>query len=228
MPLRLRSHKCVIYINDCFVNNVLRALFIYVTKMSNNGDETVASQKELIAVVAEQMGVQLETVTVVDRYLAEAGLRTRALRGRGNTPMTYSDAANMLIATAWDANPKDAVQLLNGYRSLPASRIKETAYIAEDALGPSFGTALANMLESIPKDRGAFSKHEDAHGHMSARVIMYGPEPRAEIVLVKDRQPHTFEYGPIFSRPIDLRRTVEFSQITLGFVGEAIAAGFVK
>lgn len=187
----------------------------------------MATQKELIAVVAENMGIPIETVTVVDRYLAEAGLRTRALRGRGNTPMTYTDAGNMIIATAWDANPKDAVNLVKAYRDLSARRVKETT-TAADALGPTFGAAMANLLESIPEAREAFSAPDDAPGHMSARVVMYGPEPRAEIVLVKDSQLHTFEFGPMFSRPIDLRRTVEFSQITLGFVGEAIAEGFAK
>lgn len=193
-----------------------------------DGDKALASQKELIAVVAENMGVPIETVTVVDRYLAEAGLRTRALRGRGNTPMTYADAASLIIATAWDANPKDAVNLVKAYRALAARRVKETAYMATDALGSTFGEALANLLESIPEAREAFSSHDDTPGHMSVRVTMYGPEPRAEVLLIKDREPHTFEYGPMFSRPIDLRRTVEFSQITLGFVGEAIAEGFAK
>lgn len=188
----------------------------------------MASQKELITVVAEKMGVPVETVTVVDRYLAEAGLRTRALRGRGSTPMTYIDAANMIIATAWDANPKDAVQLVKAYRDLPASRVKESAFVADDALGSTFGTALANLLESIPEAREAFSSREDDPSHMSVRAIMHGPEPRAEIILLKDGQLHTFEYGPMFSHPIDLRRTVEFTQITLGFVGEAIAEGFAK
>lgn len=188
----------------------------------------MASQKELIAVVAEHMGVPIETVTVIDRYLAEAGLRTRALRGRGSTPMTYHDAAHLIIATAWEANPKDAVQLVEWYRDLPASRVKETTFVAHDALGSTFGAALANMIESIPEARQAFSAHEDAPDHMSTRITMYGPEPRAEIVLIKDGQPHTFEFGPMFSRPIDLKRTVEFTQITLGFVGEAIAAGFAR
>ena len=174
------------------------------------------------------MGVAIETVTVVDRYLAEAGLRTRALRGRGSTPMTYEDAANMIIATAWDANPKDAVDLVKAYRNLPATKVKETAFMAVDAIGSTFGEALSNMLESIPEERAAFSSHEDAPGHMSVRVKMYGPEPRVEIFLVKDAEPHTFEFGPMFSRPIDLRRTVEFTQLTLGFVGAAIAEGFVR
>ncbi|NSZ73228.1 hypothetical protein G6L74_05610 [Agrobacterium tumefaciens] len=183
----------------------------------------MVSQKQLIELVAETMGAPVETVTVIDRYLAEAGFRTRALRGRGSTPMTYQDAANMIIATAWDANPKDAVSIVKAYRGLPPNRVAETAHIAKDALGSTFGEALANMLESVPKDRISFSSHEDAPGHMSLRVKMFGPEPRATITLVKVGRANTFEFGPTAPGATDLRRTVEFSQITVGFVGEAVA-----
>lgn len=188
----------------------------------------MATQKELVAVVADSMGVTIETVTVIDRYLAEAGLRTRALRGRGSTPMTFNDGANLIIATAWDTNPKDAVELVKAYRDLPANRVKETASVAADAIGSTFGDALAEMLDAVPKSRNAFSSHEDAPGHMSLHVKMYGPEPRAEIVLIKEARPHTFEFGSLTGRQSDLRRTVEFSQITLGFVGEAIAGGVAR
>lgn len=183
----------------------------------------MVSQKQLIELVAETMGAPVETVTVIDRYLAEAGFRTRALRGRGSTPMTYQDAANMIIATAWDANPKDAVNLVKAYRRLPSNRVAETAHMAKDALGSTFGEALANVLESVPKERKAFSSHEDAPSHMSLHVKMFGPEPKATIALVKDGQTHSFEFGASIASSKDLRRTVEFSQITVGFVGEAVA-----
>lgn len=188
----------------------------------------MASQKELIAVVAESMGVAIETVTVVDRYLAEAGLRTRALRGRGVTPMGYGDAANMIIATAWDANPASAVHLVEAYRALPVVRVKETALVDKHFLGQTFGKALANMLEAVPADRAAFSSSDGAEGHMSATVFMHGPTEWAEIVLVKDGKAHTFQYGGISDGSTDLQRTVRFSQITLGFVGSAVADGFDK
>ena len=188
----------------------------------------MASQKKLIQVVANSMGVPIETVTVIDRYLAEAGLRTRALRGRGNTPMNYVDAASMIIATAWDANPKDAVGIVKAYSELLPTRVKETAYVAEDALGSTFGEAMANMLESVPKERQAFSSHEDAPEHMSLRVLMFGPEPRATVVLIKSGKQTSFQFGSTNSKPTDLRRSVEFSQITVGFVGEAIAEGLIK
>lgn len=76
--------------------------------------------------------------------------------------------------------------------------------------------------------REEFSAREGEPNHMAMKVIMYGPEPRAEIVLTRGTKPKTFAYGPMFGGGADLRRTVEFSQITLGFVGEAIAAGFAK
>lgn len=191
----------------------------------------MASQKELVAVVAENMGVPIETVTVIDRYLAEAGLRTRALRGRGNTPMTYSDAASLIIATAWEANPKDAVKIVEDFRSLLIWRVKETALIDQNFFGATFGEALANAIESVPMHREEFSVHDDNPRHMAIEVAMYrGSELRADIRLLKDGKQHTFQFHRAFdrsdknSRLLDLSRTAQFSQITLGHVGEAIAA----
>lgn len=191
----------------------------------------MATQKELVAVVAKEMGVPIETVTVIDRYLAEAGLRTRAARGRGNTPMTYQDAANLIIATAWEANPKDAVSIVNKFRRLQIWRVKETAFIDPDFFGKTFGEALDNAIEAVPDSREAFSVSDTDPRHMSITVTMYtGLETKADIQLVKDGRPHTFEFHfPNERTDIrDLRRTVQFTQITLGYVGEAIAEGFSK
>jgi hypothetical protein len=160
--------------------------------------------------------------------LAQAELRTRALRGRGNTPMTYTDAANLIIASALGSAPKDAVRHVLEYGNLVAGRVKEDARTAKDALGGTFGEALANVIESVAASREEFSARDDDPNHMALKVIMYGPEPRAEIVLTSGSKPRTFTYGPMFGGSADLRRTVEFSQITLGFVGEAIAADVAK
>jgi hypothetical protein len=194
----------------------------------------MASQKELVVIVATQMGIPIETVTVIDRYLAEAGLRTRALRGRGYTPMTYQDAANLIIATAWEANPKDAVQHVKDFRSLEALRVAEYA-IAPNSLGQTFGDALANSIESVPEHRAEFSAHDDDPGHMSLTVTMVRQSfgVSADIVLLKDGVKNTFEYRRSYRSPevkapfSDLRRTAQFTQITLGFVGEAIADGMM-
>lgn len=196
----------------------------------------MASQKELVAVVAKVMGVAIETVTVIDRYLAEAGLRTRAKRGRGETAMTYEDAANLIIATAWEANPKDAVHLVNTFRSLPAERVKETASVSADALGATFAEALAHALEQVPRHLKEFSVDDDDPRHMSFDITMYRSSfaDEADICFTKGGRRNTFEFRRPFDRTKrsvevrDLRRTAEFSQITLGFVGSAIAEGFAK
>lgn len=186
----------------------------------------MASPKELVEVVSQTMGVAVETVTVIDRWLADAGLRTRALRGRGATPMTYQDAANLIIATALDANPKDAVKFVNEYGDLSAYRLRESANHDKTFLGATFGIALANMIESVAASRTDFSAPYDSPNHMAATVTMYGPVPRAQIQLIKDSTTYTFEFGQRSAQYNDLKRTVEFSQITLGFVGEAIAKDF--
>lgn len=188
----------------------------------------MATQKELVAVVAKEMGVPIETVTVIDRYLAEAGLRTRAARGRGNTPMTYRDAANLIIATAWEANPKDAVSIVRNYSELLVTRSYDgnNNHIERDFLGKTFGESLANLIESVAAEREAFSDYSRPDA-MRADVVMLGPHPGAEIVIHKGEFPFTYEYGDRRRRG-DLRRLTGFSQITLGYVGEAIAEGFSK
>jgi hypothetical protein len=187
----------------------------------------MAGQKELVRVVADEMGVPLETVTVVDRFLAEAGLRTRSKRGRGNTPMTYQDAANLIIATAWEVNPKNAVSLVNKFRSLNVWRVEETALVDPEFLGCTFGEALDNVIEAVPLSREEFSAAEDDPRHMAITVTMYtGAGTKADILLVKEGKQHTFQFHLLgeTTKLRDLRRTVQFTQITLGFVGEAIAA----
>lgn len=188
----------------------------------------MATQKELVAVVAKEMGIPIETVTVIDRYLAEAGLRTRAARGRGNTPMTYQDAANLIIATAWEANPKDAVAIVRAYSELLVTRSYDgnNNHIERDLLGKTFGESLANLIESVAAEREAFSDHSRPDA-MRADVVMLGPHPGAEVVIHKGDFPFTYEFGDRRRRG-DLRRLTGFSQITLGFVGEAIADGFSR
>lgn len=209
---------------------VLRTLLIFVTRCLK-GHSFMATQKELVAVVAKEMGVPIETVTVIDRYLAEAGLRTRAARGRGNTPMTYQDAANLIIATAWEANPKDAVRIVTEFRDLKIWRVKETVYADHKFFGETFGEALANATEIIPLHREEFSASDSDPRHMAVVVTMHrGNETTANIRLLREGEYYTFEFRQrgATGKVHDLRRTVQFSQITLGYVGEAIAEGFSK
>lgn len=60
------------------------------------------------------------TVTVFDRNLADAGLRSKGGRGRSAAKMVPSDAANLLIAVAGSSMVKDAAQTVRDYASLPS------------------------------------------------------------------------------------------------------------
>lgn len=85
---------------------------------------TGMNQKEMVAAVSAVMGVPIETVTVMDRYLAEAGLRTRALRGRGRTEMAPIDMAYLLIAAAINGPLKDTA-------AISSSRLQDATDIAD-------------------------------------------------------------------------------------------------
>jgi len=182
----------------------------------------MATQKELVAIVSERLGVPLETVTVLDRFLAEAGLRTRALRGRGSTPMTYRDAANLIIATALDSAPKNVVHLVSAYGSLKAYRVMEIDIDAA-AFGQTFGESLAKLIDTVAVYEDDFSAHDEASNHAEAEVTLRGPTPHAQISLIRGGRSTTFEYGGIYGEKNDLRRAIQFTQVTLGFVGKAIA-----
>ncbi|MBA8851379.1 hypothetical protein FHW20_002314 [Ochrobactrum intermedium] len=188
----------------------------------------MASPKELVQIVSDEMGIPVETVTVIDRWLADAGLRTKALRGRGITPMSYQDAANLIIAAAHNVNPKDAVDVVQKYRALPAHSVVPDVDSGATFLGEDFGTALAEMLETVPRDKVAFSSNYRDENHMAADVFMHGPKPRAAIHILRNGVWYRFHYGDPFHGGGDLERTVKFSQITLGNVGELIAKEFHK
>lgn len=79
----------------------------------------MATPGDLKRVVADVLGVPEPTVTVHDRNLAEAGLRSKGGRGRSAAQMTPEDAANLLIAVAGSSLVKDTVVTVREYSELP-------------------------------------------------------------------------------------------------------------
>lgn len=70
--------------------------------------------------IAEASGIPEATVTVHDRNLADAGLRTKGGRGRSAAKMSATDVANLLVAVAGSSMVKDAVQTVEDYSALPS------------------------------------------------------------------------------------------------------------
>ncbi|MBN9468998.1 MAG: hypothetical protein J0J10_09525 [Bosea sp.] len=188
----------------------------------------MATPKELIASVAEHTGVPLATVIVHDRNLAEEGLRSPALRGRGVSRVTYQDAANLLIAVAASRNVKDSAKTVREYVDLMSH---EPMFSGEEKRGRTFGDALAALLEAVPAARERFSGPEGDR----ITVALFGPKARARIdVMRQDEKPQRWDYEaegeswpkrPAGKHPpiADLTFISEFTQITIGCVGELVA-----
>lgn len=184
----------------------------------------MATPKELITSVAEHTGVPLATVIVHDRNLAEEGLRSPALRGRGVSRVTYQDAANLLIAVAASRNVKDSAKTVRDYAELPSH---EPLFSGEEIRGRTFGDALAALLEAVPPARESFGGPDGDR----IEISLFGPDPRARIAITrKGEKEMTWSYeADVRSREkrrgiADLTFISQFTQITIGFVGELVAA----
>jgi hypothetical protein len=83
----------------------------------------MASPKQLVEVIAATFNVSKATVTVHDRNLSVAGLRTMAGRGRAAAQVTSRDAANLMVAVAASRNVRDSVytvEQFGGFQSKQA------------------------------------------------------------------------------------------------------------
>jgi hypothetical protein len=78
----------------------------------------LATPKDLVRAVSAVLGTAEATVTVHDRNLALAGLRTVGGRGLAAAMMTSRDAANLLVAVAASNSVKDSAKTVREYHSL--------------------------------------------------------------------------------------------------------------
>ncbi len=186
----------------------------------------MASPKELVQVVARETGVSEATVTVHDRNLALAGLRSVGGRGRAAARMTYTDAASLIIAVAGSRSVKDSARTVREYAPLIATMPLVFVEDGRDVVrGETFGDALAAFLEAVPANRGSYADPQQG----SVEVHLYGPKPEAsiewringEVSTIKYAQPKRKRGDPAPSFA-DLQFIAKFTQITLGFVGEIV------
>lgn len=178
--------------------------------------------------VAVQTGVPEGTVIQHDRNLSLVGLRTMGGRGRAAARVTYEDAANLIIAVAGSRSVKDSAATVHQYKDLPTFTPLGFNDDGKDVVsGRTFGDAIAVLLEMVSESRDAY-KDPAVNG---VQVQMYGPNPRARIVLTIEGFDRTIDYDGRGTRGIgktpptpfaDLQFIAEFSQITLGFVGELV------
>lgn len=82
----------------------------------------MAGPPELVKTMAEALGMPAATLTVYDRCLSEAGLRSKHGRGRGTSTVTARDAAHLLTAVLASPLVKDSVHSVERYAATRARR----------------------------------------------------------------------------------------------------------
>lgn len=171
----------------------LRPSHLFATQMEKHESTeiTVASPGEMVKRIAEVFGAPEATVTLHDRNLADAGLRTKGGRGRSAAKMTAADAANLLMAVAGSSMVKNAVQTVQDYSVLPSRggeiSIRKDAHSFSNNGNPPSSWDLADFpipaLQALPPDhtfRDALVGLIDAAADGSLREAVKNLRPFSE------------------------------------------------
>jgi hypothetical protein len=108
----------------------------------------MATLSELVETLAEVEGIDPAAVAVIARSVREAGLITTGGRGLSAARMTYSDAANLMIAVNAAPTAREAPQTVHSYRNLQAWD-RPLAYKGQIPKRPTFLGRLGDALEQL-------------------------------------------------------------------------------
>lgn len=117
----------------------------------------MATSPQLVKTLSEVMGVPEKSITVQDRNLANAGLRTLAGRGRNAAKMTARDAATLAITVAAAIQIKESAEIAKIYTALKAE-CRHTSKSASKRSQRAKGTRWqlfgrhSNLLTNLPED----------------------------------------------------------------------------
>lgn len=117
------------------------------------GDKAMASPGNLVRIIAASTGRDVGTVSIHDRNLAVAGLRSMSGRGLSAASVTYLDASRLLTALLGSLLVKESVTTVRAYEAIQLERSgiwKPLALPQLDRLPPdhSFIDALAALIEA--------------------------------------------------------------------------------
>ncbi|MEI6799044.1 MAG: hypothetical protein WCO04_07495 [Pseudomonadota bacterium] len=119
----------------------------------------MATKSELVQCVARQLALPSETVSVVDRLLAESGLRRMAGRGRGAAHMNEADAAALLIGACVPGPLKSVCERVRAFLELPfkGSEVRDAGQkipfpsVSNSPDDHTFGEALTAVLRAATR-----------------------------------------------------------------------------
>jgi hypothetical protein len=199
----------------------------------------VATARELVRAVAEATGVPEGTVIVHDRNLLLGGLRTAGKRGRGVAHVTWTDAANLLIAVAGSQNVKDSVKTViqhgrrlptmpgrRGRLAIPKTKsdlsVPELLQLPEkhtfaQTLAALIDAAASGSLRSVV-DAGVLEEIQvHLRTHSPVDEIDIGYKGNVERYFYRD-----FEKDPNAPVPPDLTHIATFTQRTIVRLGNLL------
>lgn len=121
----------------------------------------MATPGKFVTLVAAALGLPVPTVVLYDRYLVEAGLRTKGARGVNAPSVTPRDAAHLITAILGAGEVVSAVATIKRYRATRPARfparsenfakcgIKELVRLAADH---SFVDGLEGLFAAVVDD----------------------------------------------------------------------------
>ena len=147
----------------------------------------MATPKQLVSAVATALYVPEATVTVHDRNLSVAGLRSVGGRGRAAAKVTTKDAANLLIATAASRNVKDSVQAIFQYGSLVSTHRWTSRFNPPELAVLTSSHTLAEAVTALIHSAvtGTFTQSGTRESLRELFVTFYGPIPECEIKVLR-------------------------------------------
>lgn len=178
-----------------------------------------ATPGQLFERVADTFAMPLVQVKQMDRFLADAGLRTKTGgRGRNAPKVSSRDAAHLLIAAAASRNIKDAADMVHTFGQLPLSPNQEII-VGEDRLSlekiealsanHTFADALTALIDSVRNGEFDIAIRARVDSHplkllvANIRVELFQPSAMAKIEVFNFKRCLKMNYDqhPDYSRP---------------------------
>ena len=181
----------------------------------------MASPGELVRTIAEVLGVPEATVTVLDRNLVVAGLRTKRGRGPSAAEVTTLDGARLLIAGILSPAPvTSTAEVVGWYSQLVAKPVPWRTFVPHQGPDDLYGAdddtwrdcqnwpSLGRLPAGHRFDDALAALMEDAHHlkhviYPEVMVSLYRPIPYARIEVGGVLRQHVAYYDPNIPTHLD-------------------------
>jgi hypothetical protein len=108
----------------------------------------MATLSELVVAIAKVEDIDPATVGLIARQVREAKLITMSGRGPSAAKMSFTDAANLLIAVNATKHANEAVRAVTFYRPMVPHEVEGTANARPLEEAGTFGQAVEQLLEA--------------------------------------------------------------------------------